>query len=419
MATYDVSTLGSPLEFDTTMYRYGVLGRLSDTRFVMAWQQSTTVKNVQAFDVNPSTGAITALSSPLNFYSTTIGWSAASRPTLQVYDATHFIITWADDASDGRMRSFQLDGGGAITAWGSELEFDTTNAISQGSCMMDSTHMLVAWRGAADDGFAQVFTLNTGTGALTAEGSSFEWQTTEADLISVAKLSSTKVLVCLKEASTNDLAAKVLDVNTSTWAVGNAGSESNLQATITVVGNNVITIDDSISPIVAIDFYGSSTGTPTGQILRQIQVNTSTWAVSTLGTQSNISGDFTTNRNLYAIQKIDSTHFIVFYTGGASSFLGTAATYEINTSTGALTELSTTTFTAAQSGSHSSVKLTDSLYIIAYSDDASSDDGFVQSISVVMTTPTSIKTVDGLAEASVKTVDDLANASVKTINGLA
>lgn len=381
MAAYDVTTLGSPLEFDTTMCRFPVLGKLSSTRFVIAWQQSATVKNVQAFDVNPTTGAISALSSPLNFYSTSISWSATTRPTLLVYDSTHFIITWCDDASDGRMRSFQLDGGGAITAWGSEVEYDTTQAVGISSVWFDSTHFLQVWRGTADDGFAQVFTLNSGTGALTGEGSPFEWQTSEADLTSVCKLGSDRALVCLKEASTNDLAGKVLSVNTSTWAVSNAGSESNLKATITCGGNNLITINDGISPMVAIDFYNSSTGT-TGHILRPVQINTSTWAVSTLGSESNISGDYTNNRNLYAIQKIDDTHFICFYTGGASSFLGTAATYSINTADGTLTQLDTVTFTSGQSGSHSTVKMSDTLYIVAYSDDASSDDGFVQSIAV-------------------------------------
>lgn len=388
MAAYDVSLLGSGLEFDTTSYLQGALGKLSATRFVIAWQQSDIVKNVQCFDINTSTGAITAVSSPLNFLTDSVVWGNTLRPALQVYDSTHFVIAWNGLSSDGFIQSFQVNAGtGAITTWGSALEFDATNGTGLSMCAIDSSHYLVTWSGAANDGFARVFTLNTGTGAIAGEGANFEWQTTEATITSVALLDSGHAIVCLKHETDNDLSAKVLSIDGS-YNVGNAGTETVLQATITVNGNNVVVMDSSISPMVAVDFYSTTTGTTSGKILRQIQVNTSTWAVSNLGTQSQVTSSSNVIDSCgYAIQKIDSTHFIVWYKGSADDD-GYATTYSINTSDGSLSALSTVEYLNADVAYHSSLQMDTYLYVCAYQD-VTSGDGFVQAFSIAQ--PVTIK----------------------------
>lgn len=414
MALYDITKLGSPLEFDTADYgNSGSGGKLSTTRFVLAWQSTTNVKKVQCFSLNRSTGAIAAEDSALTFSNEV---ADAQGISLTVIDSTHFIIFWIGTAGDGFCQVFSVNSGtGAITAMGSPTEYDTVDGLTPSSVLMDATHVLNCWGGSGSDGFAQIFTVNTGTGGITAEGSAFEYDTTEGLYPSVAKISATKALVCYAGAS-QDGNSRVLDINTSTWAVTGAAASSVFQASILNVSNNVIILAAG-SPTTAIDLYLNTTGGTTGYLLRQLSINTSTWAVTNLGTQLQVSTENAANFER-SLQRIDDTHFIVWLSGNSGILY--ARTYSINLGTGAFTLLNEVQVLAGSPGKRDvSVDMEGGLFVDAWNDTDGGGDGFVQAFSVALPSTTSIKTFDGLADASVKTVNGLARASVKTFNGLA
>ena len=415
MADYDITQLGSAVEFDTADYRLSTSGGyLKSTRFVLAWQSTTNAKKVQCFSLNRATGAIAAEDSAVTFDNTDASDNAIS---LTVIDSTHFIVFWRGTDGDGFCRIFSVnDGSGAITAMGAgATEYDTTNGSFPSSCLMDPTHVLNTWYYSSnDDGYAQIFTVNTSTGAITAESSPFLYDTI-GESASVAKISDTKALVCYKGASADGF-ARVLDVNTSTWAVTGAGSSFEFQDNITEQWNNVVIMNPGESPTIAVNFYFNASGGTVGRVLRQLSINTSTWAVSNLGTQLQLYSGVTDMNIERSLQVIDSTHFIVWFVGTADD--GFVRTYSINLGTGALTQLNEVEFNTIDNSLDCSVNMGSGLFINAWQD-VTSGDGFVQAFQVALPVSTSVKTYYGLATASVKTIDDLAIASRKTWEGLA
>ena len=93
-------------------------------------------------------------------------------------DAAHFINFWGGADSDGFVQVFTVNTSTwAVTTANSSLEFDTQHNYSNSCYQIDSNHFINFWSGAGDDGFTQVFTVNTSTWAVTTAAASLEFDT--------------------------------------------------------------------------------------------------------------------------------------------------------------------------------------------------------------------------------------------------
>jgi hypothetical protein len=338
---YNVAALNSPFEF----YAAGGISSKNIAkipgvdRVIMAWFQSTTVVNVQAFSVNTtgSPGAIAAIGTPLDIETGTAG-GTSSGISLVLIDASNAAIFWPSVDSDGFARLVSISGVGNITANGSSIEYDTTNGTWPVSCLMDSTHILNVWQGTDGDGFAQIFTVNTGAGTITATGSPFEFETVDYEgstLGGLVKLSATKAIVFYRGVD-SDGWSRVLDINTGTWAVTAAGSAFEFQDTAAIAGNSTIFMADG-SPMIAVNGWFNQTGV-NNDVVGSFSIDTGTWAITAFGSNLTLSAGTGSATAEITIQKVDATHGIGFFRGpGATTDFGQARVFTYNSITGTLT----------------------------------------------------------------------------------
>lgn len=376
MAAYDITALSSALEFDTSDMTGVGIAKLSSTRFVMAWQRSSTVKYVQVFEIDLTTGVITALSSPLNFYSTSS--ANTSRIGIHVYDATHFVLVWNGGSQYGYTRSFQVNAGtGAVTTWGSENNYSGSNsAFSPDIVTLDSTHFLVTRAEAS--GYSRVFELNSGTGAVTALGSDVQFAGAQAYGNSVVRLSSTMGLVTYSKADdfTFDGMARAIGINTSTWATSALVSEYEWMDD-NVAGTALV----ALSATRALVFVYRSTGTK-GMYLYTLGIDGS-GNISNVGSAVQVSTaepvQEVSGGNIVIIDNDGTTaHVIVFYTGADND--GFARTYEVTLSTGAITAISTIEYETSDNERNHAIEMATGLFVNMWM--GVSTDGFVRAFRV-------------------------------------
>lgn len=368
---YEITPLDSALEFDTTQAFEKDSQWLSATRFVIVWRRSGSLILAQAFDLTPSTGAITALSSAATIYSGT----NSTCPKLVVYDSTHFVVFWGGDSADGYVRSFQVNAGtGAITTWGSEVEYDTSNGTYPSPVFMDATHILNVWAGASN-GLAQIFTLNSGTGAITQEGSPYSYTAGPGTFTSILKISATKAAV-FYAGTDSDGYGIVLDVNTSTWAVTAAGSEFEYLDGVTIQNNTIVALSN---PTVILNLAVSSGGAITGSFFRPLSIDTSTWAITNLGSTETVFALVSGNLATPCV-KLDATHVWIGVQGTDND--GFVQTWSIDLTTGAMAKIDEEEIDPNDGFAMSALNYGSGLIVNSYS--GTDLDGFVRAYQVAM-----------------------------------
>lgn len=410
MAAYDLTALSTALEFDTQGGVFNNVLRWSDTRVIAVWNGSTDTKGlVQAFDINAGTGAVTTVGTALSIDGTTNAMNGAS---ILAFDSTHFILIWRDGNDvQVKARAFAVDGSGNITTAGSILSLtDITNQPT--GTLIDSTHILVVGSGSGNDGYAKVLAVNTGTWAITQAGAATEFDTSNFSGYNggpmVQTIDSTHVIVAWGTASSVGQ-AQVLSINTGTWAVTAEGTVHEFDnSSVQYIG---------VTPLDLTNHYlityrdDGSTGDGKAQV---VEVNLSTWAVTNVGTPVTFD---TGSIDYVGPSRIDATTVALMWgeaSNGYAAILKVDASWVVTKPGATLTvvggslgfEYCATTFIANQR-------------IVGVWGGAAAD-GYTQAFDyTAVVGPANVKTVDGLALASVKTVDGLAIASVKTINGLA
>jgi hypothetical protein len=378
MATYDITALGTALEFDTTASISKSIGKLPGLdRVVVAWLNSTN-PYVQAFNVNTSTGAVTAIGSAVD-----IGTAGNEQNgiSITIIDASNFIVFWNGSSDDGFCQLFSLDGTGNISANGSAVEFDTDNGQFHNSVLWDSTHILNIWAGTGSDGYAQIFTVNTGTGTITATGTKYEFDTANYRDGSLVKINSTKAVIFYVDTQVSlDGYARVLSVDTSTWAVSAGGATFEFADGASNIGNSATLISDGSPSVVANGYIDIAL---TDALIQTFSIDTSTWAITAFGSQLQLSSVGADGTRAITIQKLDSTHLIAWYAGASNDGYVRVLTY--NPSTGDLTttanevEFDTSNFEDAVSVGFPD---TSGFFVCAWQ--GATTDGFIRAFQVEM-----------------------------------
>lgn len=381
IAAGTVVAMNKSLEFDTTNADYKSISRFPTTnRVVAAWRQSSTVINVQCFDIDTVTGRMTALGSAVDIEG---GTASGNGIAVQALDSTNFIAAWCGASGDGFVRLYTIDGSGNITPRDPAVEFDTTDGDNMTMTLMNSnSHVLCCYTGPSGDGFAVIFQCNTAGGFISAL-TPFEFDTGDFQGGDVVKLSSTKALVVYQGVG-SELSARVLDINTSTWDVSGAGSIALLGIT-NVRAERVVAIDTAGSPMKVIIGWGD-TGSSKAKV-RSYQINTSTWAITTFGSAETDldSGGFADWQSM-DISAINGTNFLAFFQGTDGD--GFAKVMAYNASNGAITAAANVVeFDTSIATEMWSVPVNDdgSLHVAIWS--GTDHDGFIRGFSVETSSP--------------------------------
>lgn len=317
---------------------------------------------------------ITKLSSDVEFDTTNGTYNTSAK-----IDSTHIINAWTGTDGDGFIQAFSLNPAtGVVAAIGSPLEFDTENNIGSSIVQVDANHFLLVWRGGLTGSHlkGQIFTVNLSTWAVTAEGSplAITGAGGGAGGPDVIFLQGTKYVVAFAESAINN--AMVLNVNTSTWAVTAAGSALGFHNTVSSVSAKSY----ALSKIADDRFICFWTGFGDDGFVQTFSVNTSTWAISEVGSEVEFD---TTNATYLTCSQIDQYHYIAAWSGSGAD--GFARAFTVNSSTYAVTAEGTALEFDTVNGTFNSLAKVDANHFVnAWA--GSGIDGFIRVLEVNLST---------------------------------
>lgn len=302
--------------------------------------------------------------------SATIGITSAA-----VVDDNHYILFRRGVADDGFVQI--IEGNletGVLSLVGTPLEFDT-NANDLNACIkVDDTHFLNVWRGPDDDGFAQVFSVNTTTWNVSAVGSAFEFDPADASNMAISQIDANHFIL-FYSGTAGVGKAVVLEVNLSTYAVTAPGATLTFDAT-TATYNSCQPLGDGTR---FINFWRHNTTVGYAQVF---SVNTSTWAITALDSPFTFEGG--SNRYNSCQPLGDGQRFINFW---ENTYDGVTQVFSVNLSTYAVTAIGTPfSFTTANGIGNSAASAGDGEHFVNGWLDNPGPNGYIQMFVVDQST---------------------------------
>jgi len=253
------------------------------------------------------------------------------KPIAVKITDTKIAVFWRGVDQDGFCRNFLVNPNtGSMTAIGTLVEFETSNFIDGKGILVGTTaRALVAWRGVDFDGFVQTFDCSGDT--INPLSSALEFDVVNANAISLAEINASN-FICFYEGGSDAGTATVFQVNGATGAVTQPGSPLVFEATNNF-RNSCAPLGDGTRFINS--WTGGASGIPKAQMF---SVNLTTWAITALATEINLS-NASTPGPLFPIG--DGSRFMSFYVASGAAAGFSARVLEANTTTYALSEIGT------------------------------------------------------------------------------
>lgn len=351
MALYDITPLSTALVVQSGIASGAVssdvqfLPGVNSDRGLVAWSPSSSERMVQAFIVDRFSGAITMQDTPVDIMGGSLSGGNLSHGQLFVIDEENFIATWRDATTTGKAQLFTVDSDGNIAANGSSIDYETAASGAPPSIIAwDDDHVLMSWQSSTNDGRAGAMSFDTGTGTLAMVGTSFVYDagTVLSTAQRLTKLTDTKALIVYGEADAENVFAIVLDVDAGDYDVTAAGSALSL-ATTGKTYNNVWAELVSVGATIVVIVQWGGFGTPSISEVRSYDINTSTWAITPKGATLSLS-DSAGSPRASKIVKITDTKYLSFYTRTNTSNFGTVSTLDYDPTTGDLSIIDTVNY---------------------------------------------------------------------------
>ena len=174
--------LDSALEFDTANGDLNSCVKISDTLFMNVWNTVPDFGQAGLFSVSAS-GVIAVVGSISGFNPGT----TASLSLIKIVDG--FAAVFYSDGTNIKGRIITYSDAGGVLSYGTVQTLYTGTSTDYVSAVkIDDTHAWLFWSGSDEDGFTRIFSMNTGTDAITGLDSVLEFNTTEATLNSAVLL---------------------------------------------------------------------------------------------------------------------------------------------------------------------------------------------------------------------------------------
>ncbi len=242
-------------------------------------------------------------------------------PVLTKINLTHYLCAY-DTTSDGWGTVLVVDTDSMTVAVETDYTIAATGGKNPSLNQIDSTHYLYAHSDQApdDDGWARVLRVNTSTWAITA-AAELEYDASYGIDQSIKQIDSTHYL-CTYDGPGAEAMAVVLTVDTSDWSV-TAGTPSVIDV------DSWETVLEKIDTAHYLCAYKSNPGLDKGYA-RMLEVNTSNWTVS--NPASNYRHHNRTSGML--LEKLDDENVLAVME--AISDCAWSFVFYVNTSTGAI-----------------------------------------------------------------------------------
>ena len=226
------------------------------------------------------------------------------EPALCRIDASHYLCAYAGPLGDGWVVVLTVDSDNWTITREIPFEFDTSRGNTPALCQIDATHYLCVYTGMAVDGFAVILTVDTGNWSISKE-TPFEYDTSNGEAPALYKIDNTHYL-CAYEGVGGDGFVNILKVDTGNW---------------TITEEYDLEFDPSMGQFPALAQIDQThylcvyAGPGDDGWATVLTVNTGTWTITN---QTPFEYDTLTGLTP-ALLKIDDTHYLCVYQGGAST----------------------------------------------------------------------------------------------------
>ena len=410
MATWDVTTAGAKYEHDPVHSGWNDLGQIDANHFILTARASDGF--AYSLEINTSTWAITTVGGPRFEFNT----SNLARSHGILVDTNHFIVSYeGQDGGDGVVSILETDTSTwLISTATANFHIDTQKGQYFSITRIDDEKFLHVWSGTNSlTGRAQVVNVNSSTYAVSTAGAVFGFVADETLWQRSVAIDSRHHLVMTSNDTSSQGEMNVLEINTTTYEVTTASAPFVFEGGFQTLLDFMVGIDTNHF----IGLWGDAT---VANVIAQVfTVNTSTWAVTTAGATFTLTG---AGGNARAIPvAIDSNHFITIYQDSVSGD-GFSEVLEVDTSTWTISTVGTRIEFDTQDCVEPMIHAIDGStgkFIIAYR--GFSTDGFSQILNVEMppTGPANLSSFSNVAKASISTLDTTAIGDITSINSVA
>jgi hypothetical protein len=201
-------TKETAFEFDAANGEFCSIEKIDTTHYLVVYQGNRGDGFAVILTVNIITWAIT---SGTSFEFET---KDCVYPDVVKIDSLNYLVAYEGNKGDGWATILTVDLGTDTVTQGTPFEFDTADGNTPSLEQIDATHYLLAYAGVRDDGWASILTVNTGTGIIT-QGTPFEFNTVSGFEPDLSQIDSTHYLLAYRGAGL-DATAVILTVNTVT-----------------------------------------------------------------------------------------------------------------------------------------------------------------------------------------------------------
>ncbi len=209
-STWAVTTAASTVDVTAVDARTPVLAQLDDTHFLAIYADAANNGYAQVLAVSTSTWAVTTTATELGYIS-----SSGMQGIVVKIDEGHCAVFSHDNSLyTGYAQVLAVNTSTwAVTTTATPLKFvaDFGYGIPQSAKLIDENHVLLVFVGPSSDGYAQVFTVNTSTWAVTTAAASLEFDAVNLSHASTVKI-DTSHFACTWSGSGNDGYAQVITV---------------------------------------------------------------------------------------------------------------------------------------------------------------------------------------------------------------
>ena len=201
----------SSFEHDISIGMTPALERIDSAHYLCAYHGASQKGFASVLTVDPADYSITKAQEFV--YKINHGTS----PALAKIDDEHYLCVFAGAGGDGWAVVLIVDPVDWSISKAADFEYDSTLGITPAVSQIDSNHFLCAYTGPDDDGWAVVFTVDTGNWTISRE-TPFEYDTTRGQTPALAKIDDSHYL-CAYSGPYADGWATVLTVDTGNWTI--------------------------------------------------------------------------------------------------------------------------------------------------------------------------------------------------------
>lgn len=249
--TFAVATAGALKTTSADGSSYATCA-VDTNHFILLWSLAAGTHSAQVFAVNTSTWAVTTAASAFSFEA---GNSGGGNIVFKM-DATHFMTFYTGGggfASNGFAQVFVVNTTTwAVTTAAARLNFAGMEDMPTGF-QIDTNHFILFWPenpATSEDGYVQVFTVNTSTWVVTTSAASLDFDTASPKMQSCYQIDSAHYINFWRGAAAGTDRVQVFTVQlpvVSNIKTYNTNAQANIKAVDTNLNANMKTLDTNVN----------------------------------------------------------------------------------------------------------------------------------------------------------------------------